>query len=429
MPRAKPRRARDIGTRSQVSRILMALTESRALYRILSLDGGGTWALTQVRALMHLFGEDAKGHEVLRRFRLVVANSGGSTIAASLAVDQRLSDIVRFLKSSDDVNPGFEPTALAAVLPSSIARRLPIARFTTPGKYRNLRRELGPRAESPLPSWRNDDPTLPDLVIPAFDFDRERVTLFRTNPNSPAVTQAGAPPIGATLLDAVNASTTAPIVFFDRPAEVPDGQGRRRFWDGAMAGYNNPIMLGVIEALASRVPRSDIRVLSIGSGSVPMPPPGARGPDGRPLDLPTRSGPIADLAKVSTCIVDDPPEAATFAAHVVLGGDVPRVPGAVITSGPVVRLSATVRRVRVGDAWIWPAAFEPAEWARFATLDLAAHAPPETDLIDRLALAWIAGGVPNQPIRADADMNADIGHDTVAAAVRDVRSWLFAPAP
>ena len=48
-------------------------------FRILSLDGGGSWALIQVRALQAIYGDpDKKGHEILSDFDMVAANSGGS---------------------------------------------------------------------------------------------------------------------------------------------------------------------------------------------------------------------------------------------------------------------------------------------------------------------------------------------------------------
>jgi uncharacterized protein len=51
-------------------------------YRILSLDGGGTWALIQVKALIALYpgGAATPGLTVLNDFDLVAANSGGSIV-------------------------------------------------------------------------------------------------------------------------------------------------------------------------------------------------------------------------------------------------------------------------------------------------------------------------------------------------------------
>jgi hypothetical protein len=38
-------------------------------YQILSLDGGGAWALIEVRALIDLYGANTAGHNLLRRWR------------------------------------------------------------------------------------------------------------------------------------------------------------------------------------------------------------------------------------------------------------------------------------------------------------------------------------------------------------------------
>src|SRR5262245_18332169 len=58
-----------------------------ASYNILSLDGGGTWAVLQAMVLADMFGGDTSGREILRHFDLVVANSGGGLVAASLWAD------------------------------------------------------------------------------------------------------------------------------------------------------------------------------------------------------------------------------------------------------------------------------------------------------------------------------------------------------
>jgi len=67
--------------------------------KILSLDGGGSWALVQVRALQEIYGADATGYDVLRNFDLVVATSGGSIVAAALAAGWPLTQLVQFFLS------------------------------------------------------------------------------------------------------------------------------------------------------------------------------------------------------------------------------------------------------------------------------------------------------------------------------------------
>jgi patatin-like phospholipase/acyl hydrolase len=62
-------------------------------YRILALDGGGAWALIQVEALIALYGEATRGHDVLSRFDMAAANSGGSLVLGGLVENLTLGDI------------------------------------------------------------------------------------------------------------------------------------------------------------------------------------------------------------------------------------------------------------------------------------------------------------------------------------------------
>jgi patatin-like phospholipase/acyl hydrolase len=61
-----------------------------AKYRILSLDGGGSWALIEVMALIEMYTATTTGHQVLNDFDLAVANSGGSIVLGGLVEDMQL---------------------------------------------------------------------------------------------------------------------------------------------------------------------------------------------------------------------------------------------------------------------------------------------------------------------------------------------------
>ena len=41
-----------------------------AVFRVLALDGGGSWAIIQAMALVKLYDENTTGHEVLADFDL-----------------------------------------------------------------------------------------------------------------------------------------------------------------------------------------------------------------------------------------------------------------------------------------------------------------------------------------------------------------------
>lgn len=62
-------------------------------YKILSLDGGGTWAMIQAIALAEIYGEDCTGHALLGKFDMVAANSGGALVAAALIENKTLGQI------------------------------------------------------------------------------------------------------------------------------------------------------------------------------------------------------------------------------------------------------------------------------------------------------------------------------------------------
>ena len=66
-------------------------------FRILSLDGGGSWALIQVKALIDLYGAACHGHDVLKDFDMVAANSGGSIVLGGLVENLPLSQLLNFL--------------------------------------------------------------------------------------------------------------------------------------------------------------------------------------------------------------------------------------------------------------------------------------------------------------------------------------------
>ena len=81
-------------------------------YKILSLDGGGAWALIQVKALQKVFGDpDMAGHAVLSHFDLAVANSGGSIVLGGLLENQSLSNILNFFMNETARRSIFQSTS------------------------------------------------------------------------------------------------------------------------------------------------------------------------------------------------------------------------------------------------------------------------------------------------------------------------------
>ncbi|OJH42213.1 hypothetical protein BON30_03090 [Cystobacter ferrugineus] len=402
-------------------------------FKILSLDGGGTWALIEVRALIELFGPETRGHEVLRRFQLVVANSGGSIVAAGLAADFTLGQLLQLFRDETKrrgifVERPWYQRMLAAIPPLQDLE----ARYATRKKLEGLERafsesKLEGFARLTMEEWKaRAGQGLADIVITAFDYDRRRAIFFRTRPQSPSASRS--PSRNPTFAQAVHASSNAPITFFDEPAAFLD----RRFWDGAMGGYNNPTMAGVVEALShagdgtARVEPSSLRVLSLGTGMVLSLPPDATGEveDKRLLHVPEEPGLVSDIRKAALCIVDDPPDAASFVAHVTLGHRLPRDASDVVQDGPVIRLSPVLRPVKRNGRWMYPEKVDPGFYQRVSELGMDAVKKEHVLLIDSFCDAWIQGRIPNQSLRANQDLEPEVGHARFSDALTQLRTWL-----
>jgi len=401
--------------------------------RVLSLDGGGSWALLQVQALMDLFPQARTGHDVLRQFDYAAANSGGTIVLAGLIEDLPLDKVrdffleerarrevfsllpwwQRLLPRYLGIGPRYDVKAKLA----GLAGRMPV---TGPQLITELGRHVGRSTGRSF-----------DFLIATFDYDRCRAVLQRSDAASP--TASGAAPHVPTLLQAVHAATSAPVNYFNRPAifdlydrnlPVP-GPRRRRFWDGAIGGYNNPALAAMVEILAGPNPPAagDIRILSIGTGTVNLP--FARYyPDAPALLVreERKEGLLHDIKTVATAIMDDPPDAASFIAHVWLGGRMPSA-GQQAVDCPLLRLNPLVQPQRTDEGGLaLPPGLDAGQFGRLSTMDADAVEQADIDLVNRLGDLWLADQVANQPVRANGlTFEAEIGFDRYSQAKE---AWL-----
>jgi uncharacterized protein len=403
-------------------------------YRILSLDGGGTWSLIQVRALIQLYGMDTSGHTILRDFDLVAANSGGSLVLAGLVEDLTLSKVLDYFEDEKLRRSIFSPTRslgdravrdLTGLGPKySAEARLPVLQrllpksgnVSLPGSVAGIRR---PGATVDV-----------HLLITGFDYDRNRATFFRSAAASGPSWGTGEP-ANVTLAEAVHASTNAPVNYFDAPSQFPDRP--ERYWDGAITGCNNPVQAAVTEALVLNQKPTNIVALSLGTASVALPWPE---PDKPPSAYWQKLGTpslVADLHKLATSILDDPPDIATFLAHVMTGADSDLVPPA---QSRIVRMNPLVSPVRDGTAnWKAPDDMTAAQFVCLANLDLDAVQQHEVDAITGYADLWLSDKAPNQPIRMNGDTlepEPELGHarfQQAAAAWQIIEAGAAVPQP
>jgi hypothetical protein len=392
-------------------------------FRILSLDGGGSWSLIQIMTLIDLYrsgGALLTGHHVLRDFDLVVANSGGSIVLGGLIKDLPLTEIQLIFEDKAQRHSIFAPTSGWRRLSLSMTRALSgvAPRYSAHRKLDGLRRILNSDAgepaigDIPLDALKTRTKLPTELMITAFDYDRQREVFFRSNVKSRAAS-FGTPAI-ATLAEAIHASTNAPVASFDAPAAVSRG---RRCWDGALGGYNNPVLAGIAEALANGIEPQAIEVLSIGTGSVVLPAAGGSedAATAKLVQLRARDSIAGDLRKLAGSILDDPPDAASLIAHLMLGQATPSDGAQPTTEGRLVRMNPLVQPIRVAGSWARPAGLIEAEdgsdeFVRLRDLAMDAVADDEIALIRKFCTLWHNDAVVNQPIRANSDtLECEIG--------------------
>ncbi len=410
-------------------------------YRILSLDGGGSWALLQVMALQAIYGAKCHGHDVLKDFNLVAANSGGSIVLGGLLTNKPLNEILAFFLDAGarksvfknlpfDFEPGNKP--LRSVWNQTMSFISPVgAKYATSAKYDGLRGLLDPAGDKTLLEHHQyfvmrHAHTIHFLVC-GFDYDRKRAKFFRSNNASLAGSSQVAPsfiPVpkpaeskrDATLAQAIHASTNAPVKYFIEPAMIET----ERYWDGAIGGYNNPVLAAVVEALANakHYSRDDIEVLSIGTGTVSLPPDGSGATsDPRLVQKHGHESTLfGDVGQLATSILDDPPDSATFIAHVVLGERLPDrnayPPVTPPVSGAVIRMSPLLRPVRSNPnaQWTLPEGMSIDTFLTLVDLDLDAVDQEQIQALVSLGELWLANKIGNQAIRENKNFEVQIGH-------------------
>jgi uncharacterized protein len=407
---------------------------------ILSLDGGGSWAILEAMALGELYGYDTPGHAVLANFMLAAANSGGSIVLAGLALNWTPRDLINQLNSQE---------LREKIFVRNFFHLPDLERYRTGEKLDGLREVFRqtPNAQfADQPLEQIQSPC--KLLIASFNYDRLRADFFRSDADSPAATSVGS--AQPTLTEAVHASTNAPIKYFDAPAEMASrAYAGCRYWDGAMAGFNNPVMAAITEAMAYGVAPTDMRVLSLGTANVflpmpnPLPSPGASGQNHLCVPI-CDNGVMRDLSLAASAILEDPPDSASFIAHLLVSGAgaVSQNPSAPVMNGNLVRLNPWIQPVGSPHSWRAPSLLAHAADARMTppnsvpqnyrtddavfdalvNLDMDAVEQADVDLVTTLGRSWIAGDAPNQAIRANHDLRPLIGHGKFSAAAAQARA-------
>jgi patatin-like phospholipase/acyl hydrolase len=427
-------------------------------FKILSLDGGGSWALIQARVLQDIYG-DIRGHELLRKFDMVIANSGGSLVLACLCNDMELGEIITVFKTEEKRKQIFSKLSFAEYNPLSLLRAI-FKKFPIGARYNAARKREGlvsvlseydrrAKQES-LPIVQTPLRLLPEIIgnkklqiiIAGFDYFKERGTFFRSNPQS-QTDKFNKKFYDVTLGDAIHASSNAPVNYFQEYAEVnmecrqpaPDKEKKINwFWDGAVAGFNNPVLAGLVEALTNETerPLGDFKILSIGTGSKGK----AIIVDHKYSDDPVlkdryeknRNNPFVlsddsikfklEIAKLAESILSDPPDSATFIASSILNRHLDNTAGLVRINPCITpQLDKESNQYRVPDAY----KNKEKAFLEILRLEMDAVENQQVKLIEEVADLFIvneAGAtcLPNQFIRGENAAPNKLGFGTYREA-------------
>ena len=120
-------------------------------------------------------------------------------------------------------------------------------------------------------------------------------------------------------------------------------------------------------------------------------------------------GIITDAGRAGGCVTDDPPDAATFTAHVLLGNR----PNAL---GRLVRMSPVIQPILRNGAWAYPDGLLTDVFDQLTKLGMDAVEDSDVALLEQLGTAWLTQDFPNQPIRMRDDLTSAIGDPTYAEA-------------
>ena len=378
-----------------------------AKFRILSLDGGGSWALIEVMALIEMYGSNTAGHEVLRDFDLAAANSGGSIVLGCLVENMALGEVLDFFLSLQKRKSVFVEKFHLPYTP----------KYRTAAKLDGLQASLPRRGEWLLPQAAADILSASTgrpvhLLIIGFDYNRNRGRFFRSAP-AKGVSWGGGDPAQVQMAEAIHASTNAPVLYFDKPAELPS-EPAKRYWDGAISGCNNPVLAAVTEAIVLGQAPDAIAALSLGTGTVCRPSAPAGAPAAVFYAPAEKPGILNDVEKLAGAIVDDPPDAASFLAHVLTGGPAGLPAPA---DSRVVRMSPMIAPVRNGGGnWGLPKGLDATEFGALANLAMDAIKQDDVLAIQKLAKLWLEDSARNQPIRMDGNLNRELGQNSYSQA-------------
>jgi len=228
-------------------------------YRVLSLDGGGMRGIYTGAFLSRLTDQFARirGESALdlgRGFDLITGTSTGAIVGCALAIGRPMSEVVALYREH---GPKIFPHRIAGKA-SAIYRASQGSRFVREGD-KALRGALqGVLGEATMRDVF--DRRGISLSIPAVLMSQHRAWVFKKTPKS------GVRDDRYPLVDVCMATSAAPIYRSLAAIDDPNTPGgpQQVFADGGLWA-NNPIMVGLVDALTIAAPDRAIEIFSLGT--------------------------------------------------------------------------------------------------------------------------------------------------------------------
>ena len=234
-------------------------------FRVLSLDGGGMRGIYSATYLSHLTtafvnSRKVKDLDVGAAFNLITGTSTGGIIACALAVGIPLKEVVQiYRQSGPSIFPLKMPTNLWGVIKQWCSR----PRALKSGEQ--ALREILLEKFGEITLGEMYDQRKIALSIPAVVMDTHRSWVFKT----PHLSNSFGRDSNYRLVDACLATSAAPLFRSLAALDHPDSSSDYNvFADGGLWA-NNPVLVGLIDALEMAQPEQPVEIFCLGTCSLP----------------------------------------------------------------------------------------------------------------------------------------------------------------
>lgn len=235
-------------------------------FRVLSLDGGGmrgTYTATYLDRVASTFAKrrGLAALDIGAAFDLIVGTSTGGIIACALAAGLPLSEIVTLYKEHG-------PKIFSRALPTGVGvvndlwMRPQALESGTAALKKGLTEKLGETTLGDIYTTRGIA-----LAIAAIEMSQHRAWVFKTPHLRDATSHRDD---HYTLVDVCLATSAAPVYRSMAAVDHPDNDagGFNVFVDGGLWA-NNPVLVGLVDALDLTVPGQEIQIFCLGTCPLP----------------------------------------------------------------------------------------------------------------------------------------------------------------